>query len=85
MHWIEYQFDVGISWDNYGDVWHLDHVMPCSKIDFSNQAEIETCFHWSNIRPLHKKENMHKSDKVCEATIQAHKIIVEQYKHSLLK
>lgn len=55
---IESLFSKKMSWDNYGRVWHLDHIIPISKFNLQDQAEILRCFHWTNYRPLAARRNM---------------------------
>ena len=62
--WIESQFDEHMTWDNMGTYWHIDHVKPCASFNFENEEDIKQCFLWSNLRPLEKRENMSKGDKV---------------------
>lgn len=59
---LESRFKVGMSWKNYGE-WHIDHIKPCSSFDFSKPEEQYRCFHYSNLQPLWKEENLEKSDK----------------------
>ena len=61
IRWIEYQLYDGMTLENYGKIWHLDHCKPCASYDMQN---IKECFHWSNIRPLKSEKNFKKSDKV---------------------
>lgn len=79
--WIEYQFpsDPCLSWDNYGEYWQYDHVVPCASFDFTQEDHIKECFHWSNIRPLNKHENNSKNDVVCELVIETHQQIVDAF------
>src|SRR5688572_13889762 len=30
IKWIEFQFEEGMNFENYGSVWHFDHVLPIS-------------------------------------------------------
>ena len=62
--WIEYNFDEHMSWKNRKGNWHIDHIMPCASYDLSKQEEIYKCYNWTNLRPLYKKENIEKSDKI---------------------
>lgn len=62
--WIEYQFSNDMNWDNIGDIWHIDHVLPINAFDLSNINDIQCCYHWTNLQPLKKKENISKSDKI---------------------
>jgi hypothetical protein len=61
---LESLFDEKMNWDNYGSYWHIDHILPCAAFDLRNSEEQEICFHWTNMRPLEKIENIKKRDKI---------------------
>ena len=73
--WFEFQFDEHMNWENQGSYWHIDHVIPCSSFDFTNELDIEKCFEWPNMRPLEGTENDIKSDKIIQSEIDAHENI----------
>lgn len=62
--WLESNFAEGMTWENYGTQWHVDHTMPCAIFDFTNEENVKACFNWSNLAPMFGSENMSKSDKV---------------------
>jgi hypothetical protein len=62
--YIESRFEPGMSWENHGKVWHLDHIIPCAIFDLSKPEHQKACFHFSNLQPLFKSENCRKSDKL---------------------
>lgn len=62
--WLESNFADGMTWDNYGTYWHVDHAMPCSVFDFTVEENVKVCFNWSNLSPLIGSENISKSNKV---------------------
>lgn len=63
--WLESQFVDGMSWDNHGvDGWHIDHKIPCSFFDMTNEYEQKQCFHYTNLQPLWAKDNIIKADKI---------------------
>lgn len=62
--WIEYQLYDGMTMDNYGKYWHIDHVKPCSKFDLSKEEEIKKCFSWENLRPFVSEKNRKKANKI---------------------
>lgn len=62
--WLESNFLDGMTWENYGTVWHVDHTLPCAIFDFTVEENVKTCFNWSNLAPMFGPENMSKSDKV---------------------
>jgi hypothetical protein len=62
--WFEFNFDENMSFDNRGSYWHIDHIIPCSSFDLTNQEEIYKCYNWTNLRPLEKNENILKSNHI---------------------
>jgi hypothetical protein len=62
--YIQGQFRDGMTWENYGPVWHLDHVRPCAKFNLTDPGQQCICFKWDNIQPLLVKENLQKGDRV---------------------
>lgn len=62
--WLESHFDSGMSWENYGTEWHVDHRQPISSFDLKNPFHQKACFHYTNLYPLWAKENLSKGSKV---------------------
>lgn len=63
--YIESQFKPGMSWENYGRLgWHIDHIIPLSKLNLKDRTEFKKAVHYSNLQPLWWYENLAKSDKV---------------------
>ena len=67
--WLSFNFDENINWDNYGEYWHIDHIIPCKSFDLTKDENIYKCFHWSNLAPLEKSKNIEKSSKIIQETI----------------
>jgi len=61
--YIEALFKEGMSWDNHGE-WHIDHIKPISSFDLTKEEEQKQCFHYSNLQPLWKGDNLKKSNKI---------------------
>lgn len=61
--WIEQQFDEETNWENFSQAWQLDHIVPVSYFDFSNEEEMKMCWNFINIRiekmGLNKDFNTH--------------------------
>lgn len=62
---IESQFRDPMSWENYGVVWHLDHIRPVSSFVFANTDDPQFIECWSlgNLQPLFVHENLTKGAK----------------------
>ena len=58
--YIQSKFTKGMSWDNYG-AWHIDHIIPCARFDFSKISEQKKCFRYTNLQPLWAKDNFIKN------------------------
>ena len=61
---LEKQFKPGMTWENYGSVWEVDHIMPCSRFDMSDPLQQHLCFHYTNTQPLFAEENRYKHNKI---------------------
>ncbi len=62
--WLEINFEDGFTWENHGKVWHIDHIIPVSFYDLTNEENLLKCFNWSNVRPCTVNENLKKSNKI---------------------
>lgn len=68
-----------MTFENYGIIWHLDHVIPCSLFNFENDNEKYYCFNWSNYRPLYCKRNIERNNKLTFKDILLHDIKIASY------
>ena len=57
---IEAQFVPGMTWDNQGSDWHIDHIVPISHFNLSTKDGLCAANHFSNLRPLWAKDNLAK-------------------------
>ncbi len=62
--YLEAKFQPEMSWDNYGVIWHIDHVLPCRYFDLTTEEGKKKCFHYSNLQPLLVIDNLQKLDKL---------------------
>jgi len=63
MH-IQAQFKKGMTWDNHGKVWHIDHIVPLASFDLSNNDHLLMCCHYTNLQPMWASDNIRKGDTV---------------------
>lgn len=58
---LESKFRDGMTWQNYGKHWHIDHIVPL--ISAKSSDEIKRLCHWTNLQPLTAFENISKGSK----------------------
>jgi hypothetical protein len=58
---IESLFSPEMTWENHGDIWEIDHILPCALFDFTQEGDLEKCFHYSNHQPLFKTTEIAES------------------------
>ena len=54
---IESQFTEGMTWENRGAFWQIDHIIPMSLFDMMDEEQKLKANHYTNLRPLHKEIN----------------------------
>lgn len=64
MMWFESKFKPGMTRDNYGSVWEIDHVIPLSNFDPRSEKAMERAWWFGNLQPLFISENRSKSNKL---------------------
>jgi hypothetical protein len=61
---LESKFQPGMTWDNYGfRGWHIDHIIPLSKVDISTIQGIKEACNYNNLQPLWWRDNIVKGNK----------------------
>jgi len=62
---LERQFTKGMNWDRFmsGEI-HIDHIVPQSHFDLSDDEQWRKCWCLSNLQPLWARDNMEKRDRV---------------------
>lgn len=63
--YIESLWSAGMTWENWTrDGWHIDHIVPLSAFDLSDEDQAKAACHYTNLRPLWAKDNLRKGAKV---------------------
>ena len=59
---LEKKFVDGMNWENYGKIWHIDHIIP---IGYKNPTleEVIERLHYLNTQPLWASENISKGNR----------------------
>jgi len=52
VSYLEKQFLEGMTWNNHGLVWEIDHIEPCTSFNLENPEEQNKCFNFRNLQPL---------------------------------
>jgi hypothetical protein len=64
-HYLESKFQPGMNWDNHTKHgWHIDHIIPVSSFNLSDESQLKKAFHYTNTQPLWAKDNISKKDKL---------------------
>lgn len=63
---LEKLFKPGMTWENYGTYWHIDHKIPVVVFNFEKPEDIDFRLCWSlkNLQPLERMENLSKRAKI---------------------
>ena len=64
--YLELQFSKKMSWDNYGTIWEIDHIVPISSFNLLDDHQCKQAFNYTNTRPMLKLHNRSKSDNLLE-------------------
>ena len=65
--WRDYlasKFVAGMTHENYGIAWEIDHIFPLAKADLSDPIEHAAVSFYLNTQPLSPKDNDEKGDKI---------------------
>ena len=62
--WFEYQFKDGICWENFGEKWQFDHIIPVTYFDFADEIELKMCWNFTNIRVEHFQKNKDRGNRL---------------------
>ena len=65
---LQLKFQDGMTWENAGTYWHIDHIVPMCEFMFTSYHDIKFRICWSlqNLQPLLAEDNLRKSDTISE-------------------
>lgn len=72
-------YDECFTEENYGPLWHIDHVIPVSLFDLDDEEQQKIAFNWRNTMPLTKNDNLKKGNTIDTIQIKNHILKLEQY------
>ena len=66
--YIESKFLPVMSWDNWGKVWQLDHIIPLASFDLTDPIQFKQAVYYTNMQPLtieahRKKTNLETKER----------------------
>jgi hypothetical protein len=63
---LEKQFTPEMNWDNYGNYWEIDHIIPRSIFNYikSEDIDFKKCWDLDNLQPLKASENRKKYNRI---------------------
>lgn len=60
---FESKFRDGMTWENHGSVWEIDHIKPLSSFDLADREQFLEACRYTNLQPLLVSENRRKGAK----------------------
>ena len=52
--YLESKFLPTMTWENYGELWEMDRIIPFCEFDLTQQEEQKKCMHYTNVQPMFK-------------------------------
>jgi len=62
--YLESKFLPGMSWDNYGSYWEIDHIFPLSQFNLDDKEQFLKAVHYTNLQSLTVSDNRSKGIKL---------------------
>ena len=50
-----------MTWENWGKVWHIDHIEPLCSFDLEDREEFLKVVHYTNLQPITLKDHEEKT------------------------
>jgi len=58
--WISQMLLDEMTWDNYGSVWVIDHVVPFRMFDIFDKEQLKLVWNYRNLMPIYANDNLKK-------------------------
>ena len=62
-HINKYLLD-GMTKENFGKIWSLDHIVPVGVFDLTNEDDRLLCYNYNNIMPMFNNDNRMKGSSI---------------------
>lgn len=88
--WVNDRLLPDMTWSNYGELWVIDHVVPLRLFDLAKEDELKIAFHYKNIMPLYREDNLYKEGAIefsieilsripaCEITVKLRSVLLKE-------
>lgn len=63
VKYLESLFQPGMTWENHGTEWHIDHIKPFAVCDLDTVEGQQEVVHYTNLQPLWWFDNLSKGAK----------------------
>jgi len=63
-NWFELQFEKGMGWQDFGQKWQFDHIIPVTYFDFTDEMELKMCWNFTNLRVEAFQRNKDRGNRI---------------------
>lgn len=60
-NYLESKFSSGMTWENWGTEWHIDHIVPLVSFSLENREQFLKACHYTNLQPLQINDHIEKT------------------------
>jgi hypothetical protein len=69
----------GMTIENFGKIWGLDHIVPVDLFDFSKEEDLRLCYNFNNIMPMFNSDNRLKGASVHFSLLKLQSMYTNEY------
>ena len=59
--YLQSKFQTGMTWDNYGKEWQIDHIIAFCSVDLTKDDQLVKVSHYTNLQPIWNKDHYKKT------------------------